>query len=87
MQVFKSIDEIGLDKENYPIIQKWLSREDHCAIYENVEIGHPEERHRQFVSFGSEKCQIEVKEASELPIRLPDIGGKINWRYRLIGIL
>ena len=71
-----------IDKEHHDKVLKWLHRGDGIAVYENAELGHPEGGHKQFVSFGSSAAQLEVDEP---PARLPDIGSKINWRYRLVG--
>jgi hypothetical protein len=63
-------------------VNQWLARGDGVAVYENVELGHPDAGHRQYVSFGSSEAQIP---GDELPERMPDIGGAINWRYRFVG--
>lgn len=75
-------------------------RGDGVAIYENHDLGHPEVGERQYVSFGSSSAQLET--ASEwhdalgltqygltgyLPKTLPDIGGRLNWRYQLVAIV
>lgn len=62
------------------LVNAWLARGDGVAIYRNVDFGHFEAGHRQVCSFGSERAQLE---SSVPPIRLPDIGGAINWRYSL----
>ena len=64
------------------MVQRWLDRGDGVAVYKNADLGHPDLGHMQFVSFGSEKAQLEVDEP---PQRMPDIGGAINWRYQLEG--
>jgi hypothetical protein len=64
------------------IFQGWFARGDGCAVYENMDIGSPNAGHRKFTSFGSPAAQLEVDEP---PLRLPDIGGQINWAYQLIG--
>ena len=66
----------GLAKAN-----RWLERGDGIAVYRNEDLGHPEVGTIQFVSYGSEAAQLEVDEP---PQTLPDIGGRINWRYRLV---
>jgi hypothetical protein len=63
-------------------MNEWLNRGDGIAVYQNQDLGHPEIGDKQFVSFGSDAAQLEV---SEPPVQLPDIGGRINWRYVLIG--
>lgn len=85
--VFLSLEKMGMDKEFWPQAQGWLNRGDGVAVYENQEIGHSLCGHRKFVSFGSKEAQIEIGEADSPPKRLPDIGGDINWRYCLVGIV
>lgn len=64
----------------------WIERGDGIAVYENVELGHPQCGHRQYVSFGGPEAQLEdVPFGQAPPERLPDIGNAINWRYRLVG--
>lgn len=63
-------------------IQRWLDRGDGAAVYQNHAMNHSKCGHTKVVSFGSPKAQIETDEPPE---RLPDIGGEINWMYRLIG--
>jgi hypothetical protein len=63
------------------VINRWLARGDGVAVYENVEFGHPDLGHRQYVSFGSHEAQI----VGDPPTRMPDIGDSINWRYQLVG--
>lgn len=64
------------------VINRWLVRGDGVAVYENVELGHPDLGHRQYVSYGSAEAQIPD---AFPPARMPDIGGSINWRYQLAG--
>ena len=84
MEEFKFLEDIGLDEEYWPQVQKWLDRGDHIAVYENHAMDSSMLGHRKFVSFGSKDCQIETDEP---PQRLPDIGSQINWAYQLIGVL
>lgn len=74
--------ELQLDAEHYDVVNKWLTRGDGIAVYENHDMGHPQLGHRQFISFGSKQAMLEVDIP---PHRLPDIGNEINWRYQLIG--
>lgn len=60
----------------------WLLRGDGIAVYENQDLGHPEIGDKQFASYGSPAAQLEVETPPE---RMPDIGGRINWRYTLFG--
>lgn len=68
-------------EESRHIVERWLGRGDGIAVYENQELGHPELGHKQFVSYGSSAAQLETDEP---PTILPDIGGRINWRYCLV---
>lgn len=60
----------------------WLERGDGIAVYENQDLGHHDLGLRQYVSFGSHEAQLE----GSPPHILPDIGGRINWRYSLVGV-
>lgn len=51
------------------------------AAYENHDLGHPEPGHRQYITVGPNNT---LKEA---PQRLPDMNGRVNWRYQLIGFV
>lgn len=64
-------------------VNAWLARGDGIAVYENADLGHRELGHRQYLSYGSPAAQLEVETP---PTRLPDIGGRINWRYQLVGV-
>jgi hypothetical protein len=63
------------------MIDDWITRGDGCAIYRNEDLGHPEQGHLKFVSFGGPEAQLEVPEP---PKQMPDIGDEINWRYQLL---
>ena len=76
------LSEVGPRDTVFPMLNRWLARGDGIAVYENVDLGHPELGHKQFVSYGSPSAMLEREEA---PHRLPDIGGAINWRYALVG--
>lgn len=65
------------------LIDTWLDRGDGVAVYRNEDLSdHVWLGHMKFVSYGSERSQLEVDEP---PKTLPDIGGDINWRYQLMG--
>lgn len=66
-------------------VNAWLRRGDGLVIYENVDLGHPELGHIKVVSFGSPAAQLEVTEAGDIPMTLPDFGSAINWRYFING--
>ena len=59
---------------------RWFERGDGAAIYRNHDLGSQNFGCVQIVSFGSPVAQLETDDP---PIRLPDIGGKINWQYQL----
>lgn len=81
-------------EDHLGVFNSWLRRGDGIAVYENKLIEAPAKHKRgepddqrinadmQFVSYGSPAAQIETEEP---PARLPDIGGRLNWRYQLIG--
>jgi hypothetical protein len=71
-----------INKEHHDVVLRWLARGDGIGVYENHDLGHPDIGHKQFVSFGSAAAQLETDDP---PTRLPDIGGRINWRYSLVG--
>jgi len=61
-------------------IQRWVDRGDGAAIYRNHDLGSLAVGEPRIVSYGSPAAQLEV---TEPPEQLPDIGGAINWRFRL----
>jgi hypothetical protein len=61
--------------------ERWLSRGDGVAVYENHDMGHRDLGLGRMISYGSPAAQIE---ASYPPDRMPDFPGEINWRYVLI---
>jgi hypothetical protein len=71
-----------IDKEVWPIVNRWLMRADGIAIYENKALDSSMAGEKKLVSFGSKDAMLEV---SEPPARLPDIGNAVNWPYQLIG--
>jgi len=79
------VDQFGEGESNrvLTLVNKWIERGDTALIYRNEELGHPNCGGIQIVSYGGPKAQIERAQFSEPPIGLPDIGGSINWRYRL----
>lgn len=71
--------------EAWALIQRWLARGDGAAVYENHDLGHPDLGEPRIVSWGSPQAVFEnVTEPGQLPDRLPDWPGQINWRYTLI---
>ena len=64
-------------------VNRWLTRGDGIAIYQNVDLGSFSVGHRKFVSFGSTAAQLETETP---PTTLPDIGNQIGWRYELQGV-
>lgn len=77
VEVLAEVLEINRDTFN-----RWLSRGDGIAVYENTAMDSYACGHRQFASFGSPAAQIE---SPEPPSRMPDIGHNINWKYQLVG--
>lgn len=75
-----------------------LQRGDGVVVYENHDLGHPELGERQYVSYGGQASQLETRgdqpagqfylaaTGDSIPTTLPDIGGRINWRYQLVAI-
>lgn len=76
----QEIEEI-LDQPFWSTINGWIIRGDGVAVYRNMAMDSFMGGERQFVSYGSSVCQLEMSE-DKLPIRLPDMGGKINWAYQ-----
>jgi len=72
------------------VVRGWLERGDGCAVYRNMALDSANAGHRKFVSYGGKAAQLEVDDSGipdgVPPIRLPDIGGQINWRYQLEGM-
>ena len=72
---------------NKEIVSGWLDRGDGCAVYRNMAMDSRDLGHRKFVSYGSKAAQLDVDDSGipdgVPPIRLPDIGGQINWAYQL----
>lgn len=64
-------------------VQAFLDQGLGVAVYQNVDLGHPFQGHRKFLSYGGPEST--VPSADLLPARLPDIGGEINWPYYLEG--
>jgi hypothetical protein len=82
-QVLTEFSEHGYDQQwVYDQVNIWLARGDGIAIYRNEDLGHVDVGLIQIVSYGSAEAQLED---AEPPEQLPDIGGAINWRYRLHG--
>lgn len=81
------------------------ARGDGVAIYENLDLGHPDIGQWQIASYGGDNAQLETREdygqpeeelrspdyftygQDTLRTTLPDIGGRINWRYTLKAIV
>ena len=61
-------------------IQRWVDRGVGAAIYRNRDLSSLAVGEPRIVSYGSPAAQLEV---TEPPEQLPDIGGAINWRFRL----
>lgn len=80
------------------LFDRAAKRGDGVAVYENHDLGHPEVGERQYVTYGSTAAQLETRRGTYpssqshqygddiIPLQLPDIGGRINWRYRLVAV-
>jgi hypothetical protein len=66
------------------VLNQTLERGDKVAVYQNRVLGHPELGHRLYLSYGSPSSQLGT---CEPPEKMPDIGGRIGWRYRLQGVV
>lgn len=64
------------------LMNRWLSRGDGIAVYRNQALDSQDRGARRFLSFGSPAAQLE---SAEPPVRMPDIGGVIGWKYVLVG--
>jgi hypothetical protein len=66
------------------------ARGDGVAVFENWDLGHPALGHQQYVTYGSPQAQLELHDHTDVhtipPKQLPDIGGRINWRYQLVAV-
>ncbi len=69
-----------VDPESRPIVERWLERGDGVALYVNQAMDHSQHGHEVFLSYGSERAQIEE---SEPPERMPDFPSMLGWPYRL----
>ena len=83
--------------------QRAHGRGDGVAVYVNNDLGHRDLGQWQVVSYGSKQAQLEthindrgvIVDAPQyfnhgddvIPTTLPDIGGRINWRYTLEAIV
>lgn len=69
-------------REATPKVNVWLARGDGIAVYVDHDLSHPQMGTTKMYSYGSPAAQLETDDP---PVRLPDIGGAINWRYQLEG--
>lgn len=72
-----------LDPMHHATVRRWLDRGDGVAVYQNQAPDSVGFGHRQFVSFGSPRAQLEMDSP---PQRMPDIGHSANWAYQLEGV-
>lgn len=73
-----------LDETHHDLVRTWLERNVGIAVYQNQALDSANHGHRKFVSFGSFLAQLETNKP---PMRLPDIGGTINWAYQLEAVV
>lgn len=69
----------GLDKPSLGLLNQWLEDGKGVCVYENVDLGHPECGHRQYLTTTTFK-------GAEPPQTLPDFPDRINFRYQLVGV-
>lgn len=69
----------GLDKLSLELVNQWLGDGKGVAVYENMDLGHPELGHRQYLTVTTFKDGV-------APQTLPDFPDRINWRYQLVGV-
>lgn len=68
------------------LTQRAHARGDGVAVYVNADLGHPEIGQWQVVTYGGPEAQLETGSGHPSAV-LPDIGGRINWRYALEAIV
>lgn len=71
--------KLGVRPVELELINQWIEDGKGVAVYENVDLGHPECGHRQYLTVTTFKDGV-------APETLPDFPDRINWRYRLVGI-
>lgn len=76
-------DAARLVEQSMTLMDRWVSRGDGVAVYENHDLSSRHLGDRQYVSYGSPAAQLEV---TEPPSTMPDIGSAINWRYQLVAV-
>jgi hypothetical protein len=69
------------------LVETWIARGDQVLVYENRDLGHIAVGQHIYVSYGGERAQIERTQFPEPPVKLPDVGGLIGWRYQLVGVV
>lgn len=79
-QLLDSAGDEQTKRAVHALYERAVVRKDGVAVYENEDLNHSELGHMQFVTYGSDACQIAGRRA---PRTLPDIGNRINWRYQL----
>ena len=79
LDVLLSEQELG--ESALALVRGWLARGDGVAIYRNEALDSGTAGHRLTVSFGSGAAQID---GDEPPLRMPDIGDHIGWKYQLL---
>lgn len=80
-------EDPGFVDRSMDLMQRWLGRGDGVAVYLNMALDSASVGSRKYLSFGSEKAQIEPSGCGPdglPPERMPDIQGlEPGWRYRL----
>ena len=87
-ELFEMMEKGGGPQQGQALVRGWLDRGDGVAAYENKALDSGQLGHVKYLSFGSERAQLEPKDCDSEgnpPQRLPDIGPALNWAYQLVG--
>lgn len=72
------------------LVRRWLARGDGAAVYVNEDLSDPRVGSLQLVPYGPPRGTPAggwLRLGLELPQRLPDTGGSLNWRYQLSAVV
>lgn len=85
--IIRADDDVEYERTLRGFIAKVHARGDAVCVYRNEDMGHPELGDVKVTSYGSDASMLEERQFPTPPTTLPDIGGQINWRYQLVGVL
>lgn len=78
----------GFLNEQTDLVRTWLARGDAAVVYQNVDLSDRAIGEVQVVSYGSDAAQLTATQFPDGPPPiLPDIGGRINWRFALQAVV